>query len=80
MLSILVYVSIRMMLSTIASDKAKYSQMLKDWITGLCLLFVMHYIMAFSVTLVNKITGIIDASIATQLAIIEKLFKKKEEN
>ena len=42
MLSVLVYIGIRMLLSSIASDKAKYLMMLKDWFIGLCLLFLMH--------------------------------------
>lgn len=63
MLSVLIYIGIRMMLTSIASDKAKYKQMLKDWIVGLCLLFVMHYIMAFSVTLVQKFTEVISTSV-----------------
>lgn len=63
MLSVLVYIGIRILLSTVASDKAKYQTMLKDWAVGLCLLFLMHYIMAFSVTLVEKLTNIVDSSL-----------------
>ena len=62
MLSVLVYVGIRILLSSVASDKAKYKQMLMDWLIGLCLLFVMHYIMAFSVSLVENITNMIDST------------------
>lgn len=47
LLSILVYVGIRIMLSSVASDKAKYKQMLGDWVVAVCLLFLMHYIMSF---------------------------------
>ena len=67
MLSVLVYVGIRMILSSAASDKAKYKEMIKDWTVGLCLLFVMHYIMAFSVTIVNKITEMISGSVNTNI-------------
>lgn len=63
MLSVLVYIGIRMLLSSVASDKAKYSTMLKDWFVGLCLLFLMHYIMAFSVTIVEKITDVVKTSV-----------------
>lgn len=63
MLSVLVYIGIRILLSTVASDKAKYRTMLKDWAVGLCLLFLMHYIMAFSVTLVEKLTNVVDSSL-----------------
>lgn len=63
MMIILVYIGIRMLLSTIASDKAKYKQMLQDWFMALLLLFLMHYIMAFSVKIVEKVTNIVDSSV-----------------
>lgn len=58
-LSVLVYVGIRIVVSSTAGDKAKYKQLLMDWIIGLCLLFIMHYIMNFSIVVVNKITDLI---------------------
>lgn len=61
MMSVLLYVAIRMMLSSMASDKAKYKQMLVDWLVGMCLLFFLHYIMAFSVTIVKQFTKVIDS-------------------
>lgn len=61
LLSILVYVGIRITLSSISSDKAKYKQMLMDWTVALCLVFLMHYIMAFSVTINEKIIKAISA-------------------
>lgn len=64
MLSVLVYIGIRMLLSSVASDKAKYVTMLKDWFIGLCLLLLMHYIMAFSVTIVEKLTNVVKTSVA----------------
>lgn len=59
LLSILVYVGIRIILSSTANDKAKYKQMLKDWLIALCLLFFMHYIMSFIVTITESITSAI---------------------
>ena len=61
LLSILVYIGIRILLSTVASDKAKYKQMLLDWTVALCMLFVMHYIMSFSVYLVDRFREMIDS-------------------
>lgn len=61
LLSILVYVGIRITLSSISSDKAKYKQMLMDWAVALCLVFLMHYIMAFAVTINEKIIQAISA-------------------
>ena len=62
MMSVLLYIGIRMMLSTVASDKAKYKQMLIDWLVGMCLLFFMHYIMAFAVTLTKEFTKVMDSA------------------
>lgn len=61
LLSVLVYIGIRIVLSTVASDKAKYQQMLVDWIVALCLVFLMHYIMSFAVTINEKIIDAISS-------------------
>lgn len=45
LLSVLLYVGIRMLISTIAQDKAKYKIMFKDWLVALCLVVLMHYAM-----------------------------------
>ena len=66
MMIVLLYIGIRMLLSTIASDKAKYKQMLQDWFIALMLLFLIHYIMAFSVKIVEKVTEVFSASIDRQ--------------
>lgn len=47
MLSVLIYVAIRIILSSTAGEKAKYKTLLKDWLIGMCLLFTLHYMMAF---------------------------------
>ena len=58
LLSILVYIGIRITLTSVAGDKAKYKQMLVDWVVALALVFLMHYIMSFAVS-INEL--IIDA-------------------
>ncbi len=62
LLSILVYVGIRIMISSTAADKSKYKQMLMDWLVAICLLFVLHYIMAFANLAVKKIIDIVDST------------------
>ena len=62
LLSVLVYTGIRIVISSTASDKSKYKQMLMDWIIAICLLFLMHYIMSFSNMLVKKVTEIVDST------------------
>ena len=56
LMCVLVYVGIRMILSSTAGDKAKYKQMFMDWLIALCLVFFLHYIMSFVLTLVESIT------------------------
>lgn len=76
LLSILVYIGIRIILSSVASDKAKYKQMLMDWAVAISLLFVMHYIMSFSVYIVDRIRDMIDSiqiETETKTAVLEEL-------
>ena len=67
LLSVLVYIGIRITLSSVASDKAKYKQMLIDWVVALCLVFLMHYIMAFAVTINEKIIEAISSITTSNL-------------
>ena len=62
LLCILVYVGIRIMISSTAADSAKYKKMLVDWVVAVCILFALHYIMAFSVNLCQLITDAITGS------------------
>ena len=62
LLSILVYVGIRILISSTSNDKAKYKQMLMDWIVAICLLFVMQYIMSFANLFVGKLTELVTSS------------------
>ena len=56
LLSVLLYMAIRMIISSTASDKAKYKKMILDWLIALCLLFFLHYIMSFALTLTETLT------------------------
>lgn len=62
-LSVLVYIGIRILISSTSGDKAKFKQLLIDWVIGLCLLFFMHYIMSFSLLAVEKITDLFSSQI-----------------
>ena len=53
---VLLYVGIRIVISSTAADKSKYKQMLVDWLIALCLLFTLHYIMTFTITIVDEIS------------------------
>lgn len=64
MMIILVYVGIRILLCSVSSEKAKYKNMLKDWVVALALIFVMHYIMVFAMninkSIINLVSSIVD--------------------
>lgn len=54
---VLAYVGIKMIMSSSVGDKAKYKQYFFDWLIAMCLLFCMHYIMAFSLMFVEQINS-----------------------
>ncbi|MBQ3145569.1 MAG: hypothetical protein IJB90_03240 [Clostridia bacterium] len=58
LLSVLVYVGIRIIISSTGQEKAKYKKMIGDWLAAICILFVLHYIMAFTMTIVENILDI----------------------
>ena len=59
MMLVLVYIGIKILISSISEDQAKYKKMLVDWVVALCLLFIMHYIMTAIVNLNSTIIGLI---------------------
>lgn len=54
LLCILVYVGIRMAISTVAEDKSKYKKMLIDWVCSLALIFVLQYL-AIGIIYINNV-------------------------
>ena len=69
LLSILLYVAIRMIISSTASDKAKYKKMLMDWLISFCLVFFMHYIMAFTMSLIEIVSQSLSES-ASEITVV----------
>lgn len=60
---ILIYIGIRIILSSLnPSGKAKYKNMLMDWLVSICLIFCMHYIMLFSIKVVEYITEFVTST------------------
>lgn len=71
LLSILVYTGIRIIISSSAQDKAKYKQRLMDWTVSMCLLFFLHYIMAFAITITELITDSLNKTIPSYIAMFD---------
>ena len=68
---VLLYIGIRIVISSAAEEKAKYKENLKDWLIAVVLVVFMHYIMAFAITatqyvidMLNKNTEIIQFPLA----------------
>ena len=83
MLSVLVYIGIRIVLSSVAQEKSKYKTMLVDWLIGICLLFTIHLIMAFITGTVNNITtaiGGLSGSNETNLIMSTKITAYDEDS
>ncbi len=55
LLVILIYVGIRMAISTVADDKAMYKKMLVDWTASLALIFLLQYIIIFTINVNNAV-------------------------
>ena len=53
------YVGIRMAISSVAEEKAKYKRMLSDWVVSLVLLFVLHYIMILIININDSIVAVL---------------------
>ncbi len=63
LLVILIYIGIRMAISTIASDRAIYKRMLVDWAASLGLIFILNYIIIFVIEVNNAIVNALAESL-----------------
>lgn len=63
LLSVLVYIAIEMIISSASQDKAKYKKMLTDWLVAICLVFLLHYIMAITIGVCDRLTNLMDSQI-----------------
>lgn len=58
-LVLLIYIGIRMTISTLGDDKARYKKMLINWLIGFCLIFLFQYIATVAITVSEGILEII---------------------
>lgn len=59
MMLVVLYIGIKIMISSIAAQQAKYKQLLVDWLVGFALLFMMHYIMSGIVSLNSIVVNLL---------------------
>ena len=58
---VLLYIGIRIVISSTAGEKAKYKEHIKDWLVAVVLVVFMHYIMAFALTLTEYLTNVLNS-------------------
>ena len=63
LLSVLVYLGIRIVISSTVVDKAKYKESLRDWLVALCLVAFIHILMAGVLLLTDGINSLFKTSV-----------------
>ncbi len=63
LLSVLVYLGIRILISSTAADKAKYKESISNWFMALCLVFVIHFIMSGILMATEKFNSLFSTDI-----------------
>lgn len=58
LLSVLIYIGIRIMIDSNLDNKAKYKQRLLDWLVAFVILFSMQYIMSFTLAISEELTDL----------------------
>lgn len=58
LLSVLIYTGIKILISANAKDKAKYKEWIINWLMAVGILFFMHYIMAFIVSVIGEFSNL----------------------
>lgn len=69
LLSVLVYLGIRILISSTAVDKAKYKESLQNWLVALCLVFIIHFIMSGLLMITDKFTNLFGSTIDNGIVI-----------
>lgn len=69
LLSVLVYLGIRILISSTAVDKAKYKENLQNWVVALCLVFFIHFIMSGLLMITDKFNELFDSTANSDIVI-----------
>lgn len=60
LLSVLIYLGIRIVISSTAVEKAKYKENLQNWVVALCLVFFIHFIMSGLLMITDKFNNLFE--------------------
>lgn len=64
--------AIKLLISTIASEKAKYKQAIVDWLVGFVMLFCIHYAISFIFYLNEQLVIVASKMVTAQLNMVEE--------
>lgn len=67
LLVVLIYIGIRMAISTVASEQAQYKRMLVDWLVSFALVFLLNYIIMFTIEANNALIGLLEQPVRTKM-------------
>ncbi len=59
---VLLYIGIRILISSASEEKAKYKTMIKDWAIAFVLVFFIHYIMLAMLTITDAVTNMLSST------------------
>lgn len=79
-LIVLIYIGIRMALSTVASDRARYKKMLISWVESMIILFAMLYLTSFIIYAGRKLTDVFYSIRVDLLKDGEEVFEDRVRN
>lgn len=76
---VLIYLGIRIILSSVSEERAKYKSMLYNWLIALCLIFFLHYIMVIIMYITDKSVEVIGNGLPSTYQVNKPWTNEKEE-
>lgn len=68
---VLIYIGIRMLISSVSEERAKYKSMMMNWFTAICLIFFLHYIMAAIMYVTESSVRVIGNAVGSEYTITQ---------
>lgn len=76
LLSVLIYLGIRIVISSTAVEKAKYKENLQNWVVALCLVFFIHFIMSGLLMITDKFNNLFENT-ANSGIVVQSFYEHK---
>lgn len=73
LLATLIYIGIRMAMSTVASDRAKYKGLLVNWIVSFIIVFTIHYIMVGILSLNEALVDVMHSGLGGETSVYDSI-------